>query len=47
MKEQCNHKNTRKLFWLNAKIGKWNRTNFSICLDCGKIVEVREVEDDT
>jgi len=41
---KCTHKNTRKLFWLNQQRGKWIKTDFSICLDCKKIVGQQPVE---
>jgi len=35
---RCKHENTRKLFWSNTNPNRWERTNFSICLDCGFVV---------
>ena len=35
---KCKHENTRKMFWLNQQRGKWMKTNYSICTDCGMAV---------
>ena len=35
---KCKHTNTRKLFWSNSNPNRWERTEYSICLDCGMAV---------
>jgi len=35
---KCKHENTKKMFWLNQQRGKWMKTNYSICTDCGMAV---------
>ena len=35
---KCKHENTKKMFWLNQQRGKWIKTNYSICTDCGMAV---------
>ena len=41
---KCKHENTRKLFWSNNSPNRWERTNVSLCLDCGMIVGMQPVE---
>jgi len=41
---KCTHKTTRKLFWLNQQRGKWETTNFSICLDCKMAIGMQPLE---
>ena len=41
---KCKHENTRKLFWSNNNPNRWERTNVSICLDCGSIVGMQPVK---
>jgi len=47
MMKNCEHKRTRKLFWMNHK-KNWVKTNKAFCLDCKKIIHIevnkREVE---
>ena len=35
---KCKHTNTRKLFWSNSNPHRWERTEYSICLDCGMAI---------
>ena len=35
---KCKHTNTRKLFWSNSNPNRWEKTEYSICLDCDIIV---------
>jgi len=41
---KCKHENTRKMFWLNQQRGKWIKTNYSICLDCGMAVGIQPLD---
>ena len=41
---KCKHTNTRKLFWSNSNPNRWERTEYSICLDCGMAVGLQPLE---
>jgi len=41
---KCTHKITRKLFWLDQNKGKWMTTNYSICIECGVVVGMKEIK---
>jgi hypothetical protein len=44
MKKECEHINTRKLFYQDTRRATWVRTNISICLDCDCVLKLKEVE---
>ena len=41
---KCKHQNTRKLFWSNSNPNRWERTEYSICLDCGCAVGLQPLK---
>jgi hypothetical protein len=42
MKNNCEHKNTRKMFYQTER--NWVSTNYAFCIDCNKIVEITKIE---
>ena len=46
MGKQCEHKTTRKLFWMDSRATKrtWKRTDIHFCIDCNKVVQMEELK---
>jgi len=39
----CKHTEIRKLFWMDSKLKKWQKTNKSICIKCKNIISGERV----
>ena len=39
MEKKCEHKNRRKLFWMDWRKAKWVKTNLAYCLECKQVIE--------
>ena len=39
--EKCKHQRTRSLFYMDHKKKTWRKAEKILCLDCGKIVELK------